>query len=219
MRDQLDVLDPFREQDEWLLVVLDACRHDTIDAYLDLEVEAIRSPATYTKEWMHAVWPGEYDVTYVSAVPFIGDTSFKQDYNGTDHFDRVVNAWDDGWDGSIRTVPPERVFGMARDVLEADKVVVHFVQPHYPYVGHPPMGHDADMPLEEFAQTVSDDDLHNAYWGNLNRVWGGGVRPLLHHVDRPVAITADHGDCLGENGLYGHGHDHAAVRTVPWIEW
>lgn len=45
------------------------------------------------------------------------------------------------------------------------------------------------------------------------------VEILLENVDaETVAITADHGEAFGENGVWGHpyGHPFAPVKTVPW---
>ena len=33
--------------------------------------------------------------------------------------------------------------------------------------------------------------------------------------DTIVVLTADHGECFGEGGYWGHGIDHYQVRTVP----
>jgi glucan phosphoethanolaminetransferase (alkaline phosphatase superfamily) len=45
------------------------------------------------------------------------------------------------------------------------------------------------------------------------------VEILLTNINAErVAITADHGEALGENGVYGHpfAHPFTPVKTVPW---
>jgi len=32
-----------------------------------------------------------------------------------------------------------------------------------------------------------------------------------------IMITADHGELLGEDGLFSHGIDHPLIRIVPWF--
>ena len=61
--------------------------------------------------------------------------------------------------------------------------------------------------------------LEDAYIGNL--------RYVLHYVkeieqqnpEKKIVITADHGECLGENGKYGHkGKKGKEISDVPWLE-
>jgi len=44
---------------------------------------------------------------------------------------------------------------------------------------------------------------------------------LLRNLDaETVIISADHGNAVGEWGVYGHpvGFPHPAVKRVPWVE-
>jgi hypothetical protein len=43
----------------------------------------------------------------------------------------------------------------------------------------------------------------------------GGLGEL--GVDVTVVVCGDHGDCLGEDGLYGHGFYHPKVMEVPML--
>jgi arylsulfatase A-like enzyme len=51
--------------------------------------------------------------------------------------------------------------------------------------------------------------------------WVDHLWPLLESsVDNNtiVVVTSDHGELLGERGLFGHGHDHDLLYDVPlWI--
>lgn len=44
------------------------------------------------------------------------------------------------------------------------------------------------------------------------------VETLIKNFDGKIAVTADHGDAMGEFGLYGHPGREAApsIRRVPW---
>lgn len=63
------------------------------------------------------------------------------------------------------------------------------------------------------ADTVRDNYMQTLYFALEY------VEILLENVDaETVAITADHGEAFGENGVWGHpfGHPFAPVKTVPW---
>ena len=60
----------------------------------------------------------------------------------------------------------------------------------------------------------------SAYRDNLRAVLDD-VELLLSNLDaETVVLTADHGDALGEWGIYDHpvGCLHPAVSKVPWVE-
>lgn len=56
-----------------------------------------------------------------------------------------------------------------------------------------------------------------AYEKNLEQVLEH-VEELSNILEGKTVVTADHGDLLGENGLYGHpGNSNLKVlRKVPW---
>jgi len=63
-------------------------------------------------------------------------------------------------------------------------------------------------------ETVEDryDDLL-AWVDHLWPLLGGAVDD-----DTVVIVTSDHGELLGEDGLFGHGHDHDLLYDVPlWV--
>lgn len=222
MDPQVRLLEKMRSDDGYLLIVLDACRYDILDQFFpDLDVRKAYSPATFTKQWMMRAWSDEYDACYVSAVPFIGRDDFKTEYNGSDHFVEVVDVWDWGWDPDLGTVPPEEVRKAALGRSRDESLIVHFVQPHAPYIGDPALGFKeyGAGDLHELGQSVDKTLLRRAYAANLRAVWEDGVAPLLATWEnRRVHITADHGEALGDNGYYGHGLDIPPVREVPWVE-
>jgi arylsulfatase A-like enzyme len=51
--------------------------------------------------------------------------------------------------------------------------------------------------------------------------WVDHLWPLLEDVvddDAVVVVTSDHGELLGEGGLFGHDHDHNLLYDVPlWV--
>lgn len=110
-----------------------------------------------------------------------------------------------------------------------DRLIVHYVQPHYPYYSA----------IESGKQEELFDWQRYPFWelrtGEVDRkrVWGRYMAELLQALEaidtllenlnaQRVAITADHGEAFGERhrGVRGYGHragtSHPAVRRVPW---
>lgn len=109
---------------------------------------------------------------------------------------------------------------------DSDRLVVHYFQPHRPFV-HGLVAEDRDMTIAEERpyETVADggvsrDDLFSMYLDNL-RVALDSIEELLENLDaEKVVITSDHAELFGELGQYGHflGVPHPALKRVPWVE-
>jgi hypothetical protein len=70
---------------------------------------------------------------------------------------------------------------------------------------------EGEIPLER---------ARTAYYDELRMVLDD-VEVLLSNVDAETAvITADHGEAMGEYGIYGHARGVAinALRVVPWAK-
>lgn len=279
--DQRDRVADFLDQDEYAVVVLDACRYDVFERvytdFLDGELEKVWSPANKTPIWAPKMWPDTYDCTYVSTTPYISRYEYEQfgyRYCGDEHFDRVVEAWDFGWDHDLRTTPPDVVTDATLEIAatsEQTRVVAHYMQPHTPFIGDYRPGaayqelpdasgdvtpserreflenasevtkeemvgyeisggdakrYDIDLPSLKSTYTLFEegeitvDQVRRAYRSNLTTALEEVVR-LVERLDCPVAVTADHGDLLGENGRTGHQRTelvaHPALREVPWF--
>lgn len=235
---QAEKLDGLRSEDEWLLILYDALRYDTFDHFMgETAVEKTVSPATGTHAWMERVWPDKYDVCYVTGSPLVGDHNAST-YNGGEHFGSMVEVWKDNWDSELRTVRPEAVTAAAIDALAGHKrVMVHYVQPHAPYIGEPriiggnsgsddtyphPANDQEDagvlVPIRNQLDTgdLTLETLRRAYYDNLVQVVEGS-NGLIEAADRRTVITSDHGECLGEHTI-GHNYNCSHVRTVPWYE-
>lgn len=221
------------ERDWDVLVVLDACRVDLLRsvadeyAFLD-DVERVESVGSMSKEWMAKTFTDEY-ADEVANTAYVTSNVFSERMLSNDRFQDVDEVWRYCWDEESNTVLPrpvtDRAVRIARDA-DPDRLIVHYVQPHHPFLGL-----DAEFDAEPFGPALSDtvvDALRKgkidfetfwaAYQNNLRRVLDD-VELLLSNVDADrVAITADHGDALGEWGIYDHpvGCLHPAVRTVPW---
>lgn len=227
----------FIDQDEFLLVVLDACRYDYLadvhGEYIDGEIQRVFTPHGATPYYVSGTWTEQYDLTYVAGGPPISDESFvgraNISYRPSDHIDTIVDAWRQGYEKELGVMPPEAVTHAALE-HDDDRMVVHYFQPHAPYIGDERLRMDADQSdreqnIIETYERIKNGDirpqrLREVYRSNLERVLPA-VQDLIRRVDRPVVITADHGELLGEKGQFFHGHDCARVPSlcvVPWLE-
>lgn len=244
---QSTLLDELRERDRWCLLVFDAGRYDYLNPLLrdqyTGDVQRTFSAARDTFEWISKVWQGDYDdVTYISGMVPVSDEipdfdmeDFKRLYDGInpgDSIGEIVKLWETEWDDSVATVPPERITDIALDYVSRNKLVVHYNQPHSPFIGTPKLlghtegksatpkrGRPFDEPIwhRVRAGEVSDNYLRMAYWGNAARAIEA-AKPLVRERETVVA-TADHGEALGEYGMYTHDRaPHPKRRVVPWQE-
>ncbi|WP_254764144.1 hypothetical protein [Natrinema marinum] len=143
----------FLESDWDYCLVLDACRYDVFsevyDEYLDGTLEKRRSVGSSTPEWAYRTFTDEHDIAYFSSNPFINDlgiplnelkwgASCDYEWSASDHISNVFDVWKSGWDDDLGTVPPDSLgeaFHEHQDAVEAaDRTVLHYMQPHAPYL-------------------------------------------------------------------------------------
>ncbi|HET7324157.1 MAG TPA: hypothetical protein VFJ06_07490, partial [Halococcus sp.] len=169
-----------------------------------------------------------HDVVYVTANDWYAKT--KDDINAEIHALDFVDR--DLFDG--RTSHPKTVAAAAREAAEAHpdkRLVVHFMQPHHPFLG--PTGERFDIGDDHFFQgrlgdtiretDVTHEDVMQAYRENLDIVLAE-VEPLLDDLQGKTVVSADHGELLGDRerpipirtyrhpeGVYVDG-----LVKVPW---
>lgn len=125
------------------LIVLDACRYDYFERvyreYLEGDLREIVSVGGSTVEWRDGSFPDVYDdIVYVSSNPYINSVSSIKGFSGADHFGRIYDVWVDCWDEKRGTVLPENVTAAAVDAIAENKnkrFIIHYLQPHAPYLG------------------------------------------------------------------------------------
>jgi hypothetical protein len=223
---------------EWdVLVVLDACRVDTLRAVADdtalfdaEAVAAIRSVGSSSSEWLENTFLDHPETAHTVMVT--GNT-WTDRYLDAGAFAALDEVWKYAWDDDLGTVPSraitDRAVAAARE-RDPERLVVHYMQPHHPFVTDPIEGDDgmartgshssADNPWIRLRRGEIDPErVWDAYKANLRDVLSE-VELLVANVDGRVAITADHANLFGEWGLYGHPmHTPVpALLTVPWVE-
>jgi len=129
------------------LIILDACRYDFFEnvykKYLDGNVRKVYSRASGTLEWVSKVFPDYYkDIIYISANPFINSKIevIKGDFrfDAKKHFYKVIDVWNFGWDenkGSVHPMEVNKVFFKYLKKYKNYRFVLHYLQPHPPYIG------------------------------------------------------------------------------------
>jgi hypothetical protein len=223
------------EEDWDNLLILDACRYDMFERTHDLpgRLESRTSRASATKEWIHANFDGRelLDTVYVTASPILYRNRDTVDVT----FHDVVDVWQEsGWDDEYRTVLPQTTTEAARRAASQypdKRILVHYLQPHFPFVGEVGLEHFDPtrlnfewMDLTTGQMDVDTETIRRAFDENLELVLPY-VEELLDELGGKTVVTSDHGQMLGERGFpvpipgYGHppGVYNEALTRVPWL--
>lgn len=234
------------EEDWDMLIILDACRVDALRkvapeySFIDT-VDKRVSVGSHSREWVAKTFTEKYqdevaNTTYVSSnlnakkvleekklpesrrrdeIPF----SFPSySFLHVDDFDHLDPVWEYTEHGAGGGFPPnvvtDRAIQLARE-RPRGRLIVHYMQPHSPYIA-------TDEPIKDLnvAGELNRETLWEAYLDNLRYVLDE-VDTLLNNVDAEnTVITADHGEALWENGIFGHNltNPMPEVKHVPWAE-
>ncbi len=110
----------------------------------------------------------------------------------------------------------------ARKLYPEQNLIVHFMQPHAPFVAadleSDGMGSDGDYLWDKARRgEYKREELWDAYKQNLEYVMEQ-VEELVEELAGKTVITSDHGNYVGERNLYAHppGGNSDYVRKVPW---
>lgn len=239
MKKQVELIHKF----DWdVLIILDSMRYDVFREIVDLG-EAVWSSGSTTDEWLANTWKGKYNACYITANPFVSNTVNPAGWRASDHFAEIIPVWDFGWKKvkGCYTVPPEEVVKAYRKWRLRGirrKVILHFMQPHSPFISEKvlPIPWIVDLKKEGVVKLgMQDGRRMYQYWVNkygaeyVREAYKDNARLVLSHViplakklvkeGKKVIITSDHGELLGENGLWGHLKVITKeLRIVPWLE-
>lgn len=227
-------------QRDWdVLVVLDACRYDVFEqsygtaAWLD-SVESVRSVGSSSPEWMDNTFHSQYREE-LSQTVYVTGNPHSRDHLSSGLLSYVDEVWQDTWDDNLGTIRPESITARAVQQYRErtpERLIVHYMQPHWPYVSNPVM--DGFYPETVIGDGSTSNPFDRQNIGVLSREEHlKRYRENLHHVvehlretllvginAEKVVLTADHGELFGEYGLYKHPGNIPlpAVRRVPWAE-
>lgn len=223
---------------EWdTLVILDACRVDlmreVVGEYQFIEaVDSFESVGSMSEEWMRKTFTTEYK-SEMARTAYVTANVFSEEVLEEAMFQTLDEVWQYAWDDGTGTIPPRPVTDRAVDVArneDHERLIVHYMQPHHPFVGDErietveadPFGRGSGRTAVDALRRgeLSHDVFWAAYRSNLETVIDEVSILLDNHDAERVAITSDHGDALGEWGIYDHpaGCLHPVVKNVPWVE-
>jgi len=248
VRDQIELL---TTESPDVLIVLDACRADAFRGVCSARAETVRSPARRTDRWLHQLGPllRRRRAVYFTANPLVKSCT------GRWREITRVDVWETHWGRfselqlpSVHPLVVNGVVGAWRDLGKlADRpVVVHYLQPHSPFIGAVPYaltylrwGCKGCRMTQELCKVslwpntaeIDWELLRRAYRANLELVWDAARRlaDSFAAAGRRVVITSDHGELLGETKdgapegepRFGHQPAYAnpLLHEVPWLVW
>lgn len=225
--------------EDWdILIIIDACRYDLFVEWLGEKCDYRISVASSTLEWVKQTFKNRDcgNIVYVSGNPYVSD-SILMKVIGDNPFFYLEPVWDWGWNERLKTVPPwnvtKSILKLRRKFPEK-KFIVHYLQPHHPFIGRKKI--TMEYIKESFLRLmkkkthagktvwdlfmdgwISKKDFWEAYLSNLELVMKY-VKKVVNKLNGRIVITSDHGNHLGEAGIYGHP---SGLRTrelvkVPW---
>lgn len=236
------------DEDFDLLIVLDACRYDLMAGIGDEyewagDIRPYRA-ASSSQEWiirtfmerrsslpyvLYDIWRDQtdpdlyakhFDTRPLDDVSYITWNLFSPMLDGGsfNHFEEVWRYQSRGEIVEPNDVT-DRVISHMRSANH-DRVVAHYQQPHLPF--RTDLEPDISGSVWELYQSgkLGHDEIWEAYEDNLRWVLDD-VDILLENVDADhVALTADHGNALGERGHYGHFPytNNDGMKIVPWLD-
>lgn len=225
-------------EEEWdYLIILDACRYDYFKRLNELNgnLEKRISAGSHTNEWVDENFSKEYffDIVYVSGNPQLSRVMLKKRL-GHVPFAVLDEVWDYGWDKELNATPPSAVTQAAIKNVQKykdDRMIIHYLQPHHPFLKGP-RGEGTGR-----IQSLGADEI-NVYQlleegqfkpKQVRRGYEENVKIVLSEVKKlvkngclrgKIVVTADHGECLGEFGLWCHqpGVHLKPLVEIPWLE-
>lgn len=156
--------------------------------------------------------------------------------------DRVIpvehleEVWRSQWDNELGTILPRPItnatirYSRANDF---DRLIVHYMQPHHPFVSIPDVDRGTYIEAGDERVQRSKTIWEQLQSGELDRdfVWHhyaenlryvlDDVSLLLNNIDVDSAVvTSDHGNAMGEYGIYGHlaNVPLPCLVNVPWYQ-
>lgn len=226
---------------EWdTLVILDACRVDLLcevapenewlPANDDIKNSAIHSVAGSSKEWMERTF-GSANPEVLKQTAYITGNPFSEQALNSEDFGLLDEAWRYQWDDDSGTIPPDPLVERAIQVSRAgnyDRVIVHLMQPHAPFINNSTI-HSGYNP-QRWGSAEETDIWNRIRRGEIDRqqVWKAyrenlqlaldSVHDLMINTNGELVLTADHGNAIDDNGIWGHPDIPVnSIRRVPWV--
>lgn len=224
------------------LLILDGCRYDLFEQVWDGDetIKRYNSGASASFEFIEKQFLDRelHDTVYITANPHAHQIP-------DDVFHSIVSLLETAWDDELGTVLPEDASRVARQVADDfpnKRYIIHFMQPHFPFIGE--IGRELSQggitpencePINDESQIWKrlqyrelDTDLETiweAYRENLEVVLSE-ARDLAGSLQGKSVITTDHGNLVGDRmspiPVRGFGHPPSLylpeLVEIPWVE-
>jgi hypothetical protein len=225
---------------EWdLLIILDACRFDLLSELASTgeysfltDIDTFRSLDSTTKAWMARNFTADHRTTMRHTAYVCGNPFSAEELNAAE-FALLDEVWKYSWDDKLGTLPPrattDRTIAASRN-RNPNRIIAHYMQPHNPFIGG--ASPKQRKSITKWGEESTPDIWRQLEDGNVKsaQVWEDyratldyvleEVELLLDNIDAErVVISSDHGNAIGEWGLYGHPPHlpFECLRTVPWV--
>lgn len=224
------------------LIILDGCRYDIFEELNSINgtLQQRTSKASESSEFITRNFVGRelHDTVYITTNPY-------SHLIPSGVFHAVISLLESTWDDESQTVLPEVVARAAReahDDFPNKRLVVHFMQPHFPFIGETGQTiKQAGIQKSDNSKDTSDqmqiwkmlqyrvgnvdrDTVEKAYRENLELVLPV-VDDLLSDLGGRSVVTSDHGNLVGEwiGPIQCRGYGHPpnlyvpGLISVPWL--
>lgn len=231
------------------IIILDACRYDVFkekfkETRMRGRLDSKTTRGTETKTFLlENFGNGRHDdIVCITANPYV-DRLLK------DRFHRIIPVWKHGWSNEHQTVLPETTYAYALAAIRrypGKRLIIHFMQPHYPYIGftlpgalrnvdpktvrrpRPRIRHKdtlLSVHSSDIYAVVDRATLFRAYKRNLEMALSY-VKDLVEILPGKTVVTSDHGEAFGEYihplipiRFYGHarGYRLPVLTKLPWL--
>ena len=234
----IDIMD----QDWDNLIVLDACRYPEFEQHCKLEgdLRSVISKGSTSREWINKNFINRefHDTVYVGGNPHMEKFTNEFYHVRKSYSKSGVDEEYNMASGSISGWRPESVYEAASEAIGRfpnKRLIIHFMQPHDPYIGpkadelREAIGTEEDVSfkkrnemdgtridrgevlgsLRQAAQRgyISQEELFEAYNENLNIVLEY-VEELLFELNGKTVVTSDHGELLGAGKFTSNKYGH-----------
>lgn len=224
------------------LIILDGCRHDSFQEVIEEDSDFRISCGSSSSEFIEKNFSDNdfSDTVLIGGNPFLHPPIFEDltGHTPKEVFAEIFHTYQDDWDDTSGTIMPDK---LVRDAKTAEKLfpekkkIVWFMQPHFPFVNYdfeeetagvnPYLGENPDN-TEKFVWRKAEKgclekkNVIEGYRSNIEFVIPYG-KEIAEELKGKTVLTSDHGNLLGESGLFGHPDNCSAipVRKVPWYEF
>ena len=223
---------------DWdVLIILDACRYDLFEeyapnhevySYFD-DVQSIRSVASMTTNWLRRTFD-DIPTNLLQNTHYVSGAGQSERCLDEGDFYQIDHVWKYALDPDYGQTQPEAITDAAISAIRtssADQIIVHYTEPHAPFLHC--VGKYESRGLEPGGTQNVWAGLENGIY-DRNEIWDDYGQNLLRVLDEveaiirnsegKIVVTSDHGNAMGEWGIYGHPANVPinVIRNVPWAE-